>query len=140
MIIVDTNIVAEFMKEHPADGVRKWMLRLQPDELRLCAPVVMETVFGTSRIALRSGSSKLSDAFARVMADVFLDRVLPFDKDCAVLAGSLKAKRERQGRPISEGDQMIAAICLHHGATLATRNVKDFEGLDLKLVNPFEAV
>ena len=35
-------------------------------------------------------------------------------------------------------DAMIAAICLSHGAMLATRNVKDFEGLDLKLVNPFE--
>lgn len=35
-------------------------------------------------------------------------------------------------------DAMIAAICLSHDATLATRNVKDFEGLDLKLVNPFE--
>lgn len=36
-------------------------------------------------------------------------------------------------------DAMIAAICITHGATLATRNAKDFEGLDLKLVNPFEA-
>ncbi len=35
-------------------------------------------------------------------------------------------------------DAMIAAICLTHGATLATRNTKDFEGLDLKLINPFE--
>lgn len=35
-------------------------------------------------------------------------------------------------------DAMIAAICLSHDATLATRNTKDFEGLDLKLVNPFE--
>jgi predicted nucleic acid-binding protein len=35
-------------------------------------------------------------------------------------------------------DAMIAAICLQQGATLATRNTKDFEGLDLKLVNPFE--
>ena len=36
-------------------------------------------------------------------------------------------------------DAMIAAICLSHGATLATKNVKDFEGLDLRLVNPFES-
>ena len=33
---------------------------------------------------------------------------------------------------------MIAAICLRHGATPATRKTKDFEGLDLTLVNPFE--
>ena len=33
---------------------------------------------------------------------------------------------------------MIAAICLVHGATLATRNVGDFEGLGLTVVNPFE--
>jgi predicted nucleic acid-binding protein len=35
-------------------------------------------------------------------------------------------------------DSVIAAICLSHGAMLATRNVRDFEGLDLLLVNPFE--
>lgn len=36
-------------------------------------------------------------------------------------------------------DVMIAAICIVHGATLATRNVRDFEGLALKVINPFEA-
>ena len=42
------------------------------------------------------------------------------------------------GRPIGPVDAMIAATCLVHDATLATRNTRDFEGLDLKLVNPFE--
>lgn len=42
------------------------------------------------------------------------------------------------GRMMSPQDAMIAAICLQHGATLATCNTKDVEGLDLKLVNPFE--
>ncbi len=48
------------------------------------------------------------------------------------LAGKLRAARERMGRPISLSDGMIAAICLAHDATLATRNVRDFDGLDLK--------
>lgn len=54
------------------------------------------------------------------------------------MTGRLRAKRESIGHPISVQDAMIAAICLSHDATLATRNTKDFEGLDLKLVNPFE--
>ncbi|TIP21905.1 MAG: type II toxin-antitoxin system VapC family toxin, partial [Mesorhizobium sp.] len=46
---------------------------------------------------------------------------------------------ENLGRPVSLSDAMIAAICLAHDATLATRNVRDFDELGLKLVNPFEA-
>ena len=47
-------------------------------------------------------------------------------------------ERRKAGRPMETKDAMIAAICLANGATLATRNTRDFEGLDLKLVNPFE--
>ncbi len=63
---------------------------------------------------------------------------MEFVEGTPVLSGRLRAKRESIGRPISVQDAMIAAICLSHDATLATRNTKDFEGLDLKLVNPFE--
>ena len=45
--------------------------------------------------------------------------------------------RERAGRPISMADAQIAAICRSHGASLATRNVDDFENIDLKIINPW---
>jgi predicted nucleic acid-binding protein len=64
--------------------------------------------------------------------------MLLLDNAASELAGRLRAVRESRGRPLSIGDAMIAAICIVHGATLATRNVRDFDGLDLKLVNPFE--
>jgi predicted nucleic acid-binding protein len=64
--------------------------------------------------------------------------VLEWNISAAIETGKLRARRESVGRPISLQDAMIAAICLSHGASLATRNTKHFEGLDLKLINPFE--
>jgi predicted nucleic acid-binding protein len=50
------------------------------------------------------------------------------------------AARARGGRAISVPDAQIAAIAVAGGLTLATRNVKDFEGIDgLELVDPFTA-
>jgi predicted nucleic acid-binding protein len=46
--------------------------------------------------------------------------------------------RKQQGRPMSFQDGQIAAIALQHGLPLATRNIKDFEGVGLLLVNPFD--
>jgi predicted nucleic acid-binding protein len=47
--------------------------------------------------------------------------------------------RERHGKPIALADAQIAGICLSRGATLATRNAKDFAAIDsLVLTNPFD--
>ena len=48
------------------------------------------------------------------------------------------AHRKNTGHMIETKDALIAAICLISGAALATRNIKDFAGLDLPLINPFE--
>ncbi|MFN3549537.1 MAG: PIN domain-containing protein [Mesorhizobium sp.] len=66
-------------------------------------------------------------------------RILAFTTAEALKFGEVVSRRAAVGRPILPFDAMIAAICLVHGATLATRNVRDFEQLDLALVNPFEA-
>ena len=69
----------------------------------------------------------------------FRDRVLSFDPDAALHYADIAAKRRTQGRAISQSDAMIAAISRSHDMVLATRNTKDFEGLGLRLINPFEA-
>ena len=85
-------------------------------------------------------SSKYLDRLKRIIDVEFAERILPFDLAAAHgLRRSAGAQREHKGRPINHMDAMIAAICLVHDATLATRNIRDFDGLDLKLVNPFEA-
>ena len=138
MIVLDTNVVSEAAKETPNERVKNWM-RIQPlHELYLCAPVVAELSFGAHRMLLRSDSDRLAVGLRRLLDRSFAGRILSFDGPAAELAGRLHARREADGRPIAIGDLWIAAICLHHGARLATRNTRDFDGLDLKLENPFE--
>jgi predicted nucleic acid-binding protein len=65
--------------------------------------------------------------------------VLPFSADAASHYADILATRERVGLPIAMAGAQIAAICLAHGATCATRNTADYAYTGVKLVNPWTA-
>ncbi|GAC1041472.1 PIN domain-containing protein [Rhizobium sp. No.120] len=134
MILLDTNVISELQKPAPDQNVGVWMKARSSTEFYLCDVVVMEQSYGAERFLLRTGSDRYAQIFNALLAS-FQGRILRFDQKSAIETGRIRA---RSGHQISIQDAMIAAICLANGATLATRNTKDFEGLDLKLVNPFE--
>lgn len=138
MIVLDTNIVSELQNVRPSSNVLRWMLTVDVADTFICGPVLMEQAYGAERLFLKTTSTRYRETLA-LMREEYAARTLPITGGAFELAGRLRAQRERRGRPLSISDSMIAAICLAHGATLATRNVRDFDGLDLKLVNPFEA-
>ena len=138
MIVLDTNIVSELEKPRPSPSVQSWLAVTGIESTYICGPVLMEQAFGAERHLLKSGSRRYVESLER-LRQAFASRTLNLDTTAYELAGRLRARRDSRGRPLSIGDAMIAAICLVHDATLATRNVRDFDGLDLKLVNPFEA-
>ena len=138
MIVLDTNIISEADRTGPSESVIEWFWHQDPLVLHLCAPVLMEQAYGAERFKLRTGSDRYNKTLSRVI-ERFSGRVLEFVDPAPEVAGRLRARRESVGRALSTQDSMIAALCIVHGATLATRNVRDFEGLDLRLVNPFES-
>ena len=71
---------------------------------------------------------------------MFPGRVLPVTQAIAAQRGRLGGMGELAGRPLSAPDGMIAATALEHGLTLVTRNVKDFAGLGVDLLNPWDEV
>ncbi|MFY9832719.1 MAG: PIN domain-containing protein [Methylocystis sp.] len=75
----------------------------------------------------------------RVEHEVFAGRILPFDERAAHRFAQLCALKRSLGQGIAVMDAMIAAIAIAHAMTLATRNVRDFEGLGVPLVDPFTA-
>ena len=139
MIVLDTNIVSESSKPRPDAALQAWFRAQTFTDLYLCAPIVMEQSYGAEGFYLRTGSERYTRILDDMLSKDFRSRILDFNDVCAKKAGELRARRDRIGRPISIGDAIIAAICLVHGATLATRNGRAIDGLDMKRVNQFEA-
>lgn len=138
MIVLDTNVISEADRPIPSAELMQWLDREPIQDLYLCGPVVMELAYCAEKYLVRTGS----DRYLRILAGLeeqFRGRILDFDGREPALTGRIRVLREASGRVVSVQDAMIAAICIVHGAKLATRNVRDFDGLDLGLVNPFEA-
>jgi predicted nucleic acid-binding protein len=136
VIIVDTNVVSELMKTDPSPRVQGWVRERDRRELRMTAITVAEVLYGIER--LPRGKRKI--AIRRDALEVFgrfADEILAFDAAAALLYAEIVDRRDRLGAPISGYDAQIAAICRTHGATLATRNTKDFENTGGEVLNPW---
>lgn len=139
MIVLDTNVVSELMRPVPDPAVLAWV-DAQPDrDLWLCSVVVSELLYGLARLPPGARRAQLTKAFEAMLAEDFAGRVLAFDLPAAVIYADVVAKREREGQPVAMADAQIAATCLAHGARLATRNVRHFEGLGVPWVSPWLA-
>jgi predicted nucleic acid-binding protein len=137
MIVVDTNIISEFMTSPPRESVLAWLNEQDSTELYLTTISIAEIGFGLSVMSDGKRRRLLADRFEEFLATAFQSRILSFDEDAARAYGEIRAFRSKQGRPMSNFDGQIAAITKTKGFRLATRNTKDFEGCDLVLINPF---
>lgn len=138
MIIADTNIVSEFMKDTPEPRVMAWAQSLAAAELTISVVTVEEIDRGLGRLPKGRRRKDLESRWTRLL-NAFADTIATYDVTAARATARLLVDGMNQGRPISLADGQIAGICLAHAATLATRNTKDFAHVnDLTLTNPFE--
>ncbi len=139
MILLDTNVISELARFSPEPAVENF-LRLQPPESVFTSAVCeAEIRYGLARLAPGRRREDLTRRVLQFLADAFPGQILPFDSACAALYGEIRANREAAGRSITVADGMIAATARMHGAALATRNLADFEGSGIELVNPWMA-
>lgn len=137
MIVLDTNVVSETMRIRPAPMVLAWLDAQSTSNLWLTSVVAAELMTGAARLPEGARKQQLMRTVMEMLETDFAGRILPFDFAAAAIYANIVAQRERLGQPIAMGDAQIAAVCLAHGATLATRNEKDFVHLGLALHNPW---
>ena len=131
--LVDTNVISELVRPRPDRHLLAWAERL--DRVVLSAISIEELTFGVARAAgaRRSALGRWLDA---VLASA---EVLAVTAEIARTAGQLRAARETRGRRVAQADMLIAATALNAGLTLATRNLRDFDGTGVRIVDPFAA-
>jgi toxin FitB len=135
VIVLDTNVLSEVVRERPSPVVVEWMRSI--DEPTAVTTIsIAELTYGIRRLPRGARRDGLIDAVETALAR-HPALVLDLDERAARTYGFLRSEREAGGRPISVEDAMIAAICSCRGASLATRNTADFEGLGLHLLDPW---
>jgi predicted nucleic acid-binding protein len=137
MIVLDTNVLSEEMKPVPEPAVHDWLSRQNSLDLFTTAVTEAEIIYGVAILPDGKRKRELDAAAKRILA-LFAGRILPFDSTAAHDFALIVADRHRAGRPIEDFDALIAAITRSRGMTLATRDVQDFAGTGVGIIDPWQ--
>jgi predicted nucleic acid-binding protein len=138
MIVLDTNVVSEIARPQPHQAVLDWVDAQNSDDLAITAITAAEIRAGVAILPSGRRKREIGKRMESLLTDTFAGYVLAFDVDSSAHYAQVLTARAKIGRPISGLDAQIAAICLQHEATLATRNTADFEGIGVHLINPWK--
>lgn len=139
MILLDTNVISELMRAGPARIVLDWFGQHDAADMFISAVTEAELRSGVAILPEGQRRDRLQQALDAMIDQDFYARVLPFDSPAAKAYAEIAAWRRAAGRPIAEADCQIAAIARAKGAAVATRNVRDFDGCGVDVINPWDA-
>ena len=137
-MLLDTNVLSELMRSKPAAEVLDWFDQQQNARYFVSTITRAEILLGIALLPAGKRRDSLALAADQMFNKDFAGRTLAFDDNCATEYALLVAERARRGHPISTEDGQIAATALSNDLSLATRNAKDFKGIEgLTVINPW---
>lgn len=137
MILLDTHVLSECLRPQPDSAVLNWLSRQPRASLFTATMVEAELLYGVQLLPEGERKVQLLQAVQAIFNEDFAGRVLSFDREAAQAYAVIASARKTAGKPISQMDAMIASLAQTRGATLATRNTKDFVDCGIELVNPW---
>ena len=138
MYLLDTCVISETRAKKPNPAVMEWLSRQDPNTLFMSAISVGEITNGINLLGNTKKAKELSKWLDELVAS-FGSRVLSVNTTVAECWGVSLAACSRAGTPRPAIDALIAATAKVDNLILVTRNVRDMQGLGVKLLNPFSA-
>jgi predicted nucleic acid-binding protein len=135
---LDTNVISEPLRPEPAEPVVAWLAAQDGDTVFFTAIGEAELRHGVAILRPGRRRSSLSRAIDDILEEEFRDRILPFDRAAACVDAAVAAERRAAGRPISQFDCQIAAMGRSHQAGVATRNIREYDGCGIEVVDPWQ--
>ncbi len=136
--LLDTNIPSELTRPTPDSGVSNWVDAQDNASLHLSVVSVGELRRGFTVLPQSKRRMQLEQWFEQYLLPLFADRVLPVTQSIGNRWGVLGGECQLRGTPLNTADGLIAATALEHDLTVVTRNVKDFAGLGVAVLNPWD--
>jgi hypothetical protein len=138
VIVLDTNVISEPLRQAPEYRVIEWIDAQPVETLYLSAITVAELRFGVASLPVGKRRDRLQESLEKRALPLFAGRVLPFDMSASQSYGELMAKARTAGLAIGTADGYIAATAAANGMMVATRDVSPFEVAGVDVINPWE--
>ncbi|HEV7372094.1 type II toxin-antitoxin system VapC family toxin [Arenibaculum sp.] len=136
--LLDTNVVSELIRPEPDPNVTAWISATDEDRLHLSVLTFAEIRHGIERLPEGSRRERLTLWMETDLTERFAGRVLELDRAAAEAWGVMMARAAAGGMRLPAMDTLFAATAERHGMVLATRNIRDFRGAGIELLDPWQ--
>jgi toxin FitB len=135
--LLDTNVISELRRPRPDPQVLAFVAAQPLESLFISSVTLAEIRFGIERVADMAHRAELTDWLTHKVRPMFAQRVLPVSEDVMFKWRLLVEEGRKAGHTYSQPDLIIAATALHHGLTVVTRDVGDYERAHVPLTDPW---
>ncbi len=135
--LLDTNVLSELRRPKPETKVVAFIAGQRLDLLYVSAATLAEIRFGIELVAEPIRRAELHDWLTHKVRPMFDQRVLPITEDVMFRWRLMVEDGRKIGHTFSQPDLIIAATAFHHGLTVVTRDVGDYQRARVRLHNPW---
>src|SRR6266498_2678506 len=136
--LLDPCVILELVTKHPNPKVVDFVDSLDSDDVYLSVITIGEIAKGVEKMPKSKRKQELHSWLKEDLLVRFDGGIIPLDTQVLMEWGMLIARLESTGITLPAIDSLIAATTLTHKLTIVTRNVDDFTGTGIEIVNPWE--